>query len=128
MNSKGLLLDTNAFILSMEKSGRLTKDLIELIQSPQNAVFLSVASIWEIVLKKEKGKLKVQGDPEKDAQKANFIILPIQAQHVLAIQKLPSHHKDPFDRLLVAQSQVENLTLVSSDRKIWKYDVDVLKF
>ena len=112
----------------MEKSRRLTKDLIELIQSPQNAVFLSVASIWEIVLKKEKGKLKVQGDPEKDAQKANFIILPIQAQHVLAIQKLPSHHKDPFDRLLVAQSQVENLTLVSSDRKIWKYDVDVLKF
>lgn len=125
--SNGFLLDTNIFIWSMEKNARLSKNLINIIQSPKNSVFLSVASIWEIILKKEKGKLKTPKNPEDDAKKASFIILPIQASHVLGIQKLPPHHNDPFDRLLIAQSQIENLTLISTDQKIWKYDFDVLK-
>ena len=111
----------------MQKSKRLKKDLIEIIQSPKNSVFISVASIWEIIIKREKGKLKIRGNPEEDAKKADFIILPIQASHALAIQKLPLHHQDPFDRLLAAVAKIEDLTLITTDSKIAKYDVDVLK-
>lgn len=111
----------------MQKSSHLTKDLIKLIESPKNSIFLSVASIWEIVLKREKGKLKLQGDPIEDARKADFIILPIEASHVLAVQKLPLYHKDPFDRLLIAQAKTENLIFITVDSKIAKYKIDILK-
>lgn len=111
----------------MEKNKQLSSDLVGILQSPQNTIFLSVASLWEIILKKEKGRLKIPKNPEEDAKVAGFTILPIEASHVLGIEKLPPHHKDPFDRLLISQAQVENLTLVSSDQKIWQYSIDILK-
>lgn len=80
-----------------------------------------------MVIKKGKKKLKAPKDIEGGIKASGFSILPIEFFHVLAVEKLPLYHKDPFDRVLVAQSQVENLTLITSDQKIWKYDIDILK-
>lgn len=111
----------------MEKNKRLPNDLVGILHSPQNQVFLSVASIWEMVLKKKKGQLKLPKNIEGDVKTAGFDTLTIGVPHVLYVENLPNYHKDPFDRLLIAQSKVENLTLIASDQQIWKYDIDVLK-
>lgn len=111
----------------MEKNKRLSNNLVGILQSPQNPVFLSVASIWEIVLKKKKGQLKLPKNMEENVKTAGFDILTIDVPHVLYVENLPSYHKDPFDRLLIAQSKIENLTLITNDQQIWKYDVDILK-
>lgn len=125
--SKGFLLDTHIFIWWMEDKKRLSKNLFNILKNPKNSVFLSSAVIWEIVIKKAKRKLKTSITLEKGIENSGFIILPIQMAHVLGTQKLPNHHADPFDRILISQSQVEKLTLISSDQKIWKYDIDILK-
>lgn len=121
------LLDTHTFIWAMENSKRLPNDIKSEIASPKNKIFVSVATIWEIVIKRNLKKIKLSFDLEASITKASLDVLPIEISHVLKVQRLPNHHKDPFDRVLVAQSQVENLTLISHDQKIWKYDIDVLK-
>lgn len=111
----------------MEDKKKLNKAIFNILKNPKNSVILSAAVIWEIVLKKAKGKLKTSIVLEKGIENSGFIILPIQIAHVLGTQKLPHHHADPFDRLLVAQSKIENLTLITADTKIWQYDIDILK-
>lgn len=106
---------------------RLPDDIKSEIKSPKNQIFVSVASIWEIVIKRNLKKIKLSFDLETSIAKASFVVLPIEMSHVLKVQKLPNYHKDPFDRILVAQSRIENLTLISHDQSIWKYDIDVLK-
>lgn len=127
MSSKGFLLDTHIFIWWMENKKRLDKNLFNILKNPKNTIILSAATIWEIVIKRAKGKLKTSITLEKGIKQSGFIILPIQMTHVLGIQKLPHYHADPFDRLLISQSQIESLTLITSDQKIWQYDIDVLK-
>ncbi len=115
------LLDTHVFIWWMEKNKRLPDKLMNLINDPQNEVYLSVVNVWEIVIKNAKGKLKSPKDIKGGIQKSSFVLLPIDINHVLEVEKLPDIHKDPFDRILIAQAKVENLTLITSDEKIWKY-------
>ena len=110
----------------MEKNKRLSKNLNDIINDPQNSIFLSAVSIWEIVLKKAKGKLKTSISIEKGIKTSGFTPLPIETSHVLGVEQLPTHHKDPFDRLLVAQAIVEKLMIITEDEKIKKYDVSVL--
>lgn len=128
MRSRGYLLDTSVFIWLMEKSPRLSQKLFDLLGNPKIQVSVSVASIWEIVIKRKKTPLRVPQDIIKGIKSVNFLILPIEAYHVMEIEKLPDYHKDPFDRMLVAQARTENLTLITSDKKIWrKYKVSLLK-
>ena len=126
MNSK-YLLDTHIFIWWMEKNKRLQKNIYDIINNPRNSIFLSVASIWEIVLKRAKGKLKTTTNIERGLKKFGFVILPIEISHVLETEKLPNYHSDPFDRLIIAQSRIEKLMVISHDQKIWKYNIDLLK-
>lgn len=121
------LIDTNIFIWWMEKNKRISKDLMVLLNDPAISIFLSVGSIWEMVIKRAKGKLKLSQDIEKGIQTSRFEILSIQTSHALAVGNLPDYHKDPFDRILIAQTKSENLTLITSDPKIWKYKIDLLK-
>lgn len=121
------LLDTHTFIWAMENSKRLSEDIKSVIANPKNKILVSVASIWEIVIKINLKKIKLVFDLEASISKANLVVLPIEISHVIKVQSLPNHHKDPFDRILVAQSQMENLTLISHDKNIWKYSVNVLK-
>lgn len=79
-----------------------------------------------MVLKKGKGRLKIPKNIEKDVSTAGFAIIAIDTSHVLGIQELPRYHKDPFDRILIAQAKVENLILLTVDPKIKKYDVKTL--
>lgn len=127
MRSKGYLIDTHIFIWLMEKSPRINKDLFTLLKNPYLPVSLSLASIWEIVLKRSKKQLRVPKDLMRGIKATNFLILPIETDHIFGIEKLPLHHGDPFDRILISQAKAEDLTLITHDKEIWKYDVDVLK-
>jgi PIN domain nuclease of toxin-antitoxin system len=125
-----LLLDTHVFIWWDSEPAKLSPRVLALCQDRGNTLLLSVASAWEIQVKMQLGKLKlhvplshlIQGQQETNALE----ILPITLDHVLALDGLPTHHKDPFDRLLLAQSTVEDLILVSKDSEFTNYPVKVI--
>lgn len=122
MRGNNYLLDTHVFIWAMEASQRLSQDIKDQITDPGNKVFISIATIWEIVIKRKIKKIKVKFDLAGSVEKADFHLLPIQISHVLNLDGLPLHHKDPFDRILIAQAKVEGLTLITSDQKFKKYE------
>jgi PIN domain nuclease of toxin-antitoxin system len=96
------------------------------LEDPRSDVFVSVASIWELEIKRAAGRLRTRGDLVEAGGAAGFELVPIEVAHALEAARLPLHHGDPFDRMLVAQARVEGMTLVSNDEKIAKYDVALL--
>ncbi len=125
-----LLLDTHAFIWWDSEPAKLSAQALALCQDRRNVLLLSVVSIWEMQIKLQLGKFR-QSLPLKEIieaqQQTNGIeILPVTLPHVLAIEQLPPYHKDPFDRLLVAQAIVEEAALVSGDQTIARYAVRVV--
>lgn len=96
------------------------------IENPDNLVYVSAVSAWEIALKRAAGKLEAPGDVAEWIEQSAFTDLPIEVEHAVASAGLPKHHKDPFDRLLVAQAQLERMTLVASDDELGAYDVPIL--
>lgn len=125
-----LLLDTHTFIWLDNSPDQLSTEARKLLQDTNNDLLLSIVSVWEIQIKAQLGRLSLQGDLAKviqEQQEINGIeLLPITLHHVLALSELPSHHGDPFDRLLISQSRIEDVTLVSRDRIFSSYPVDVL--
>jgi PIN domain nuclease of toxin-antitoxin system len=122
------LLDTHTFTWADSEPGKLSPKAAAFIQDPTSIVMLSAASVWEIMIKLQLGKLTLSGPlPQVLAQQqANGIrILPVMLPHVLALASLPTPHKDPFDRMLVAQSNVEGAALVSADPIFAHYPVNV---
>jgi len=120
------LLDTHAFIWFFNGDTQLSESAIRLITNAENKCFLSIASIWEIGIKTSLGKLELRGDLAEMAgfMKAGAItLLPIELRHIQRLQTLPFHHRDPFDRLLIAQALTENLTLISRDGIFSQYSV-----
>ena len=124
------LLDTHAFLWWIVGDERLSDSASRAIADRRNEIFVSAASIWEIAIKGRLGRLSIPGDPGAfiggQIVENSFRGLPIVAGHALRVWDLPDHHQDPFDRLLVAQAQVEGLTLVSRDRQVARYEVEVL--
>ena len=114
-----LLLDTHAFIWWDSDPARLPSKILALCRDRSNTVLLSVASVWEMQIKLQLGKLRLKSPLAElvaSQQHANNLtILPVALPHVLALEGLPAHHKDPFDRLLVAQARIEGAALVSGD-------------
>jgi len=106
---------------------RLPKSIQELIASPQNVVYVSLVSAWEISIKYGLGKLHLPDPPEvffgRAVELARLEVLPIGLNHVLAVHELPAHHRDPFDRLLIAQCQAEDLAIISFDAAFASYDL-----
>lgn len=125
--SNRYLLDTQIFIWWMEKAAKLHQKIKAVLADPENQIFLSVGSVWEMMIKKAKKKLKLPKDVEAGITQSGFTLLPVELTHVLQLETLPNLHKDPFDRLLIAQALVEKLTLITSDEKMWKYQADILK-
>jgi PIN domain nuclease of toxin-antitoxin system len=121
-----LLLDTYTFLWWDNEPSKLSAAALAAIIDPGNSVYLSVVSVWEIVIKSSLGKLTLSS-PLADRivrQEANGIqILSAQLNHVLAVAALPMIHKDPFDRLLVAQTNVEGFDLVSDDHLLDGYAI-----
>ena len=120
-----LLLDTSAFLWWVDDSPRLGPAARALIADDDNEVFVSAASAWEIAIKRAKGKLTA-GDIEAAIETNRFRSLPIEVSHGTMAGALPAHHRDPFDRMLVAQAQKESLSIVSADRAFAQYDVALL--
>ena len=126
-----MLLDTSAFLWWVSSGGaRLTPRARWAIQDPGNDPVVSVASAWEIAIKHERGRINLPLAPERYVpdliRRHGFALLPVELGHALRAGALPDHHRDPFDRLLIAQSQIEDLPLVSADPAIGQYDVEVL--
>ncbi|MDR2945359.1 MAG: type II toxin-antitoxin system VapC family toxin [Candidatus Adiutrix sp.] len=124
-----LLLDTHVLIWFFSKQSLLPLKIRELILDPVNEKFLSIASVWEMAIKSGQGKLKLPVSPRDlvtEFQGAGGLILPITLDHAWATENLPWHHRDPFDRLLIAQAAFEKLTLVSHDGQFDNYTVSRL--
>ena len=122
-----LLLDTHVLIWCFENSKRLKASVREAITDSDNNVFVSAVSTWELTIKAALGKISIPNDFEAQRKRCDFKSLSISIQHTLALKDLPDHHRDPFDRLLVAQALAESLTLVTHDSTIWNYHVPVLR-
>ncbi|MBF0491906.1 MAG: type II toxin-antitoxin system VapC family toxin [Deltaproteobacteria bacterium] len=123
-----LLLDTSVLLwIIFEERKKLSAKALEALNASEE-VLLSVVSIWEISIKYSIGKLKLKENPKKWIPslipQLGFQILPVLETHALTILDLPLHHRDPFDRLLIAQSKSENIPLISSDGIFKEYDVE----
>ncbi len=124
-----LLLDTHAFLWFFDNPDKLSTPVRTALADPANACFLSVVSVWEIQIKTGLGKLSLS-QPIEDAitlsASDGLQILPTDLNHVFGLAKLPDHHRDPFDRLLIAQALFEGLTLVTKDEKIQRYTCETV--
>lgn len=124
------LLDTHTFLWWIVDRPQLSPRAREIIADGGNEIFVSAASGWEIAIKAKLGKLEVPDDLEhfvvEQLETNAFTSLPIRLEHALHVYTLPQHHRDPFDRILIAQCQLENLPILSADPQIAHYAVQVL--
>jgi PIN domain nuclease of toxin-antitoxin system len=122
------LVDTHCWLWLQASPERLAAPLLALLEDPANDLLLSAASSWEIAIKYALGKLPLPEPPSRYVPRRMTASgsrgLPIEHAHSLRVAELPLHHRDPFDRLLVAQAQIEKLVLLTVDRQFEKYDVE----
>ncbi|MGC1206710.1 MAG: type II toxin-antitoxin system VapC family toxin [Ornithinimicrobium sp.] len=122
-----LLLDTNVLVwMLLGDRESVSQPAREALADPRNELLLSAVSMWEIAIKRSLGKLEIEATWAREATRLDCLKLPITAEHAVAVEGLSWHHRDPFDRLLVAQAGVEQCTLVSADARLRAYDVPVL--
>jgi PIN domain nuclease of toxin-antitoxin system len=122
----GYLLDTHAAMWYFNGDNALSKNAKEIMLELSNQIYLSVCSAWELAIKVNLGKLKFNGHAARFvhlAETYGFSILPIKTAHLTAYESLPMIHRDPFDRLLVATALAEQLTIITADEDIAKYQV-----
>ena len=118
-----LLLDTNAFLWWRDGSRRLSARISDAIRDPDNEISVSIVSLWEIAIKRGIGKLRFLEDFREVMAEEAFNLMSIAYPHLHALEMLPLLHRDPFDRLLIAQSIAEDLPVVTNDGKFALYDV-----
>lgn len=123
---KNFIIDTQLFLWWLVNSEKLSSKARKLIQEEEASIFLSAASVWEISIKSSIGKLPQIENVCKIAEEEGFELLAIEALHAERTRSLSFHHKDPFDRLLVAQAQVLGVQLVTSDKALKDYGKSVL--
>ena len=123
------LIDTHCWLWMQVTPERLSRRVLDEMADPGNEILLSAASSWEIALKYALGKIPLPLPPEEYVPdrmaRSGTRGLPVEHAHALRVAALPRHHRDPFDRLLVAQAQVERLTMVTVDRQLEPYDVEI---
>ena len=125
-----ILLDTQIFLWALTEPKRLGKKAKSLLKSKKNQLYLSAASSWEIAIKAGLGKLPLPEPPDKyiSSRMASLKIAPLDIKHyhTFIVDRLPLHHRDPFDRILIASAIAENLHLMSADKQFRRYDVDLI--
>jgi PIN domain nuclease of toxin-antitoxin system len=121
-----LLLDTHTVVWAVTEPERVAPEALGLIESSENEVFVSVVSPWELAIKLSRRRIELPEVFYETLRDDQFSLLPVTIHHTEAIVSLPHHHRDPFDRMLIAQAQVEGLTLVTSDRDMRRYPVSLL--
>lgn len=122
-----LLLDTHVLLWWLDDNPTLSIDAKAAISDSNNLVFISAAVIWEIRIKQALGKLKIPKNFRRVLEDQSFEMLDITAEHAHAIGGLPPHHRDPFDRMLIAQARIEKFVIITRDNIFKKYQVPYIK-
>jgi PIN domain nuclease of toxin-antitoxin system len=121
------LLDTHLVLWWMEgEVSRISERALAALGSEGMEPVVSAVTIWEVAIKRSLGKVKARGGMLNEIERAGVELLPVTARHADLVASLPLHHRDPFDRLLVAQATAENIPLVSDDEALRRYDVEVI--
>lgn len=123
---RGLLLDTHVLLWWLSDSQRLPQSFRDPIADPEQPCFVSAATVWEIGIKRAIGKLEAPTELVGILAEEGFSGLPITLAHAETASNLPLHHRDPFDRMLIAQGQIESLTIATVDEHFSQYDVALL--
>lgn len=121
-----LLLDTHAAVWLLGNDARLSERAVDHFADDSNDVLLSAAVVWEVALKRSLGKLDAPTDMVNQLAGVGVRPLPITLEHAAAVETLPPHHRDPFDRILVAQAFSERAAIISRDEQLRRYDVTVI--
>lgn len=121
-----LLLDTHVLLSLLFADGRLSRPARDAMERPDTQLLVSVVSVWEVAIKRSVGRLDAPANLLERIDEAQAEMLTITARHAHAVGALPLHHRDPFDRLLIAQAQLERCAIVTGDRAFPKYDVPVV--
>lgn len=124
------LLDTHVFVWMLAEPGRLSDRALDLVENKDTALVFSVASIWEIAIKAGLGKFP-QAEPILDSMEDSLArmgtgTIDVRRSHAVATRELDPHHRDPFDRMLIAQARVENMQIITADPAFRRYDVDIV--
>jgi len=123
------LLDTHTLIWFLEGAASLSRTALEEIEKEGNTCYVSIASIWEIAIKISINKLEMNISFDKLNQliwQNSFELIPISFQHTKKLLEMPFHHRDPFDRMIISQAIIENLTIISKDNNFTFYDINCL--
>jgi len=126
MRKQRYLLDTHVLIWLDNDLKRFSRDVLRVLEEAE-VIYFSAASAWEISIKQNLGKIRLVRFVAEYARQNNFLELPVTAFYADAAAQLPLHHKDPFDRMLVAQAMQEGLTLVTADRRLAGYGISILQ-
>lgn len=122
-----LLLDTHVLLWWLQNNRRLGKRAHKLIADPHNEIYISAVSGWEIAIKRNTGKLKIPDEIDDAVEQSGFLHLPVTFFHGQQAGQLPPHHRDPFDRMLIAQAQAEGLTIITSDEHFEPYGIRTIR-
>lgn len=121
-----ILLDTHTALWWLADDPRLSHAAVQAVEASDAEAYLSAVVTWEIAIKRSLGKLNVPDRPDELLLAAGVLPLAITIQHTRVVEKLPWHHRDPFDRLLIAQAQAEGASVVTADQSFAAYDIDVI--
>jgi PIN domain nuclease of toxin-antitoxin system len=125
-----LLLDTHILLWAIGDTSEIRPTLRRLLEDPDNQLIFSALSLWEIAIKKSRGRSDFQVDPvlfRRSLMNNGYTELPITSEHAVAVESLPPIHKDPFDRLLIAQATVEGILLLTVDKQLTRYPGPIRK-
>lgn len=125
-----LLLDTHIALWAIADSPRLSKTAREIIESPKSSLWISAATVWEIAIKHSlgRGDMPVSGqDALRYFRESGYRFLPVEPEHAVAVESLPAHHADPFDRILIAQALVEPMRLMTHDSVVARYNDTIIE-
>jgi PIN domain nuclease of toxin-antitoxin system len=120
------ILDTHILLWWLDNPTLIKDNARSVISERSNNIFISSITIWEIVIKKSLGKLKIPNNLAEVIKNNRFLYLPIKPEHAFALEDLPDYHRDPFDRMLIVQSICERFTLITRDKQILHYQINSL--
>jgi len=124
-----IIVDTHAAIWFITDNKQLPESSKKIIEEPENNCYISIATLWEMGIKYSLGKLKLKAELKRIFElffESGFLLLPITPDHILTNASLVFHHRDPFDRLIIAQAKREGYALISKDAEFDKYDVNLI--
>ena len=122
-----LLVDTNVVVwMLLGDRTRVTEAGTAALEDERNTILVSAASVWEIAIKRSRGKLRIADGWGRALGRVGLQPLPVTAMHAAAVESLPWHHRDPFDRLLVAQAQIDEMAMITADSQLSRYGIQVV--